>query len=172
MSRPRRHRTSRKGEDIRTALKELLLAEHESDRTTIYIQPPHLLQVKSVETTIPRLVLAAGGLPIRRWEDSAVDFIVDLPKSESETTVQVCKNIMVEQTDFQINDTSSIVGRQKRSTLPARSSTMLGNTMDSLRRSCPIEDRSLRHNYGHGSVKDLAMVRNICVSGNSGREFW
>lgn len=33
--------------------------------------------------------------PMRRWEDIAVDFIVDLPRSRSETTGQVCRNIMV-----------------------------------------------------------------------------
>ena len=33
--------------------------------------------------------------PTRRWEDIAVDFIVDLPKSRSETTGQICRNIMV-----------------------------------------------------------------------------
>ena len=32
---------------------------------------------------------------MRRWEDIAVDFIVDLPRSKSETTGQVCRNIMV-----------------------------------------------------------------------------
>jgi hypothetical protein len=33
--------------------------------------------------------------PMRRWEDIAVDFIVELPRSKSETTGQVCRNIMV-----------------------------------------------------------------------------
>jgi len=33
--------------------------------------------------------------PTKRWEDIAVDFIIDLPKSRSETTDQICRNIMV-----------------------------------------------------------------------------
>lgn len=33
--------------------------------------------------------------PTKRWEDIAVDFIVDLPKSKSEVTGQRCRNIMV-----------------------------------------------------------------------------
>jgi len=33
--------------------------------------------------------------PTKRWEDIAVDFIIDLPKSKSETTGQICRNIMV-----------------------------------------------------------------------------
>lgn len=33
--------------------------------------------------------------PTRKWEDIAVDFIVDLPKSKSEVTGQICRNIMV-----------------------------------------------------------------------------
>lgn len=35
------------------------------------------------------------GTPSARWEDIAVDFIVDLPRSKNETTGQFCKNIMV-----------------------------------------------------------------------------
>jgi transposase InsO family protein len=34
-------------------------------------------------------------VPIRRWEDIAVYFTVDLPKSESETIGQVYRNIIV-----------------------------------------------------------------------------
>jgi hypothetical protein len=33
--------------------------------------------------------------PTRKWEDIAVDFIVDLPESKCETTGQVCRNILV-----------------------------------------------------------------------------
>lgn len=33
--------------------------------------------------------------PSGKWEDIAVDFIVDLPRSKNETTGQVCRNIMV-----------------------------------------------------------------------------
>lgn len=33
--------------------------------------------------------------PTRRWEDIAVDFIVDLPLSKDETTGQTCRNILV-----------------------------------------------------------------------------
>lgn len=33
--------------------------------------------------------------PMRKWEDIAVDFIVDLPRSRNETTGQYCRNIMV-----------------------------------------------------------------------------
>lgn len=33
--------------------------------------------------------------PFTKWEDIAVDFIVDLPRSKNETTGQVCRNIMV-----------------------------------------------------------------------------
>lgn len=35
------------------------------------------------------------GTPNARWEDIAVDFIVELPRSKNETTGQFCKNIMV-----------------------------------------------------------------------------
>jgi transposase InsO family protein len=33
--------------------------------------------------------------PTRRWEDIAIDFIVDLPRSKNETTGQTCRNILV-----------------------------------------------------------------------------